>query len=481
MATINKKIMDILDGLELVYDIRESNSFIKDSSTYKGRSGYRRIGDTDTNGFFAAHIFNELGVFIKTADEKEINKILRQQAIKYGVQDYVYKRYAHIDNVIYINLCNGWVLRIDGKSIEKVTNTTANFIEHKNFSPIKNANTKYGDINLLRKHINVSDDEFKLIVVFMVNAIFHNAPQLILIITGVPGSSKSTMQAMIKEIVDPSIIVNQNQPHDVRDLIVSAANSYLLNFNNVTDLDTKIQNAFCTISTGGVAANRALNTNSDQHILNTKNPVIINGIVNPATREDMLQRSIIVNLPPIYDEQRKDEIEIKADFEQDLSKIRGGLYNIVKGVLAINESFIRPSTLNRMADFTLLGYKVEEVLQWEKGSFKAAYDLNLSISEHNLLERSEVSQSLIEYCQHSDFKGTLAELLGEMNHFSTHQINGFSVHQMTPRKLGAEIDKIANALFALHGIKVERLPRSGGKNLVSISRTKLLEPNHDNP
>ena len=278
---------------------------------------------------------------------------------------------------------------------------------------------------------------------------------------------------MIKEIVDPSIIVNQNQPHDVRDLIVSAANSYLLNFNNVTDLDTKIQNAFCTISTGGVAANRALNTNSDQHILNTKNPVIINGIVNPATREDMLQRSIIINLPPIYDEQRKDEIEIKADFELDLSKIRGGLYNIVKGVLAINESFVCPSTLNRMADFTLLGNKVEEVLQWEKGSFKAAYDLNLSISEHNLLERSEVSQSLIEYCQHGDFKGTLAELLVEMNYFS--------VHQMTPRKLGAEIDKIANALFALHGIKVERLPRSGGKNLVSISRKKELEPNHDNP
>ena len=67
MATINKKIMDILYPYKLVFDPRESNSFIEDNITYKGYLTYRRIGDADTNGFLALLIFNQLEVIIKTS------------------------------------------------------------------------------------------------------------------------------------------------------------------------------------------------------------------------------------------------------------------------------------------------------------------------------------------------------------------------------------------------------------------------------
>jgi len=46
------------------------------------------------------------------------------------------------------------------------------------------------------------------------------------------------------------------------------------------------QDALCTLSTGGGYASRQLYTNSDEHVMETKRPVMINGINAIATQPD---------------------------------------------------------------------------------------------------------------------------------------------------------------------------------------------------
>ena len=45
-------------------------------------------------------------------------------------------------------------------------------------------------------------------------------------------------------------------------------------------------------------------------------PVILNGITDVATRPDLLDRALVVSLPPIPDEERRPEAELWSEFEQ---------------------------------------------------------------------------------------------------------------------------------------------------------------------
>ncbi|MGZ6416244.1 MAG: hypothetical protein ACXVDW_18800 [Bacteroidia bacterium] len=471
MAAINQKLMNIINKLELVYDKNSNKSYIKDYSTYDGGVVCRGINETSTNGYILKFINDaDKDIFINRSQEKEVNKILQHKAKHEGKVRRVYKRFGYVNKKVYVNIGNGCSLIIAKDDIKKVKNKNVCFVEHNNISPIDKFDIENGDIDLLRKYFVVNDDEFILVVVFMINTFFHKNPQLILNITGAPGSIKSSVVKMIKKILDPSIITIQNPPVNSKDLIVSAGNSYLLGFDNVSKLHEDIQNIFCNITTGGVSADRALTTDGDQYIIKTKNPILLTSINCSFMRQDVLQRTIIVQNHPISKEQRKTEESVKLEFRKDLPKIRGGLYRIVKGVLSIKEQFEGVKELTRMADFDRLGQMVEKVIEWPEGSFKAAYDLNLSIAQSSLIEESELAQAIIIFTQTQDFRGTFSDFGKELNRISLIKIT-------TPRKLSADIDKVSDALYALHGIKVERLNRAGGKNIVSVSRVNLLSNN----
>jgi hypothetical protein len=461
MSSIDKKIMEFLESFELVYDKENDKSYLQEKMTY-GKAVCRQIGHPDTNAVILDLIYKKTEVFINDKEKKDINNLLNYKAKNSENISVVYKRFADGTNRVFVYLGKGKILYIGKNSIKEIKTNNIFFSELKNIKPIDEYDIENGDIQLLKKHINVRVDEFKLIVAFMVNAMFQNKPQLILSINGPSGISKSTISERIKTIVDPSLITLQNQPHDAKDLIASAENSYLLCFNNMSEITPKIQNIFCTISTGGVNADRAMYTNNKQSIVITKNPIIINGISNPLTQDDALNRAIIIRPQAIAKEQRKTEAEINSDFGEDLAKIRGGLYNLVRKILAIQEDFERPTSLNRMADFHLLGCMLEQVSEWKEGSFTVAYDRNLSLARKMIIEESEIAIALVEICEQGKFKGTYKDLLEKL---------GEIIHcKISARALSNQLDRLSDSLLSVHGIRIIKNGHSKNGNTLTIEK-----------
>lgn len=84
----------------------------------------------------------------------------------------------------------------------------------------------YDDLNTLRQFVNVSsDDEWHLLVVWILSIMRPRGPYPVLCLLGEQGSGKSTLVRMIRTLTDPSVSPVRSEPHEVRDLLISARNS----------------------------------------------------------------------------------------------------------------------------------------------------------------------------------------------------------------------------------------------------------------
>src|SRR5215208_4286958 len=101
-------------------------------------------------------------------------------------------------------------------------------------------------------------------------------------------------------------------------------------------------------------------------------PVILNGITDVVSRPDLLDRALIVSLPPIPEQERRSEAELWREFEQARPAILASLFDAVSGALSSVED-VRLEGMPRMADFALWATAAEEALGWDSGAFMAAY------------------------------------------------------------------------------------------------------------
>jgi hypothetical protein len=92
-------------------------------------------------------------------------------------------------------------------------------------------------IEHLRGFVNVeSDDDFLLLVAWLVAALRPRGPYPIAIVGGEQGSAKSTCARVLCALVDPNVAPVRSAPKDERDLAVAAHNNRVLSFDNLSVL-----------------------------------------------------------------------------------------------------------------------------------------------------------------------------------------------------------------------------------------------------
>ena len=156
-----------------------------------------------------------------------------------------------------------------------------------------------GDVDKLWKHINIPAHRQPLVLAWLLDSLRPDTPFPVLELTGEMGSAKSSAQRRLRDLVDPHEVPLRARPKTVEDIHVAASGSYLVSYENLSNLTPDQQDAFCIISTGGGFATRALYTNGDEFVLRCKNPVIFNGI-NPVTSQsDLIDRAISVELAAV--------------------------------------------------------------------------------------------------------------------------------------------------------------------------------------
>ncbi len=149
----------------------------------------------------------------------------------------------------------------------------------------------------------------------------------------------------------------------------------MLCFDNLSGLRPWFSDALCRLSSGGGFSARELYTDSEEVLFNATRPVILNGIDDIATRQDLIDRSLVLTLPPIPEEKRQLEACVWAKFNEARPKILGALLDAVSMALKRFDD-VKLSSYPRMADFTQWVTAAEPALNWPEGSFVAAYNGN---------------------------------------------------------------------------------------------------------
>jgi len=301
----------------------------------------------------------------------------------------------------------------------------------------------------------------------------RRGPFPILTLNGEQGSCKSSASAVLRNLVDPNAASLRSGPRDERDLFIAANNSWIVVLDNLSHLADWLSDTLCRLATGGGLATRQLYTDLNETIINAQRPIVLNGIAELATRGDLLDRSIVISLPALDTEQRRDEAEFWSEFELAKPRLLGALL----GALAASLAQLPTARLvrkPRMADFALFGVAVERALGWSPGTFIKAYESNRGGANSSALEASPVALAVHSLAgQGHIFEGTATELLDELSSYVDERIKNHRSWPDSGWRLSCILRRLAPNLRA-SGVDVafgERTPDQKRARIIKVRST----------
>jgi hypothetical protein len=329
-----------------------------------------------------------------------------------------------------------------------------------------------GDLTELRPFLNPgSEENWRLMLAWLTFALQPQGPFPVLVVQGEQGSAKSTTSRILRALIDPSISELRMLPKDPQDLMVAAKNSWVLAYDNLSGMPNWLSDGLCSLSTGSAYTTRALYTADEETVIRATRPVIVNGIDDMTTRPDLADRAVVLSLPTIAPEQRREEREFWSTFESSKPRILGALYSAMSAGLRSRLS-IRLTCRPRMADFAAWGVALEHALGWPPGAFLDAYQRNLSESSIAALDADSVAMAVLTLMNEggSGWEGTVGALLAELEQRVSPERRGKSWPR-SPQSLTNRMRRAAPALRR-EGLDLRQPPRSRQGALWSIRRLR---------
>lgn len=211
-----------------------------------------------------------------------------------------------------------------------------------------------------------------MIVAWLIQAASPDAPYPFLNLEGEQVSAKSTASKLLRSVIDPSVAPIRTLPRNERDLLISAINSRILAYDNQSGLTDQVSESLDRLSSGSGISSKELYTNGSKFILNAANPIILTGIDQIATRNDLADRSITIYLPAISDDQRVLERRLWPQFEIMQPRLLGCICDALSCALR-RQNQVELDRMLRMADFAYWVTAAEPALQRQPGEFLQAY------------------------------------------------------------------------------------------------------------
>jgi hypothetical protein len=343
---------------------------------------------------------------------RDVITVLDARALTVGQRHKVYVRVAEAEDAIWIDLGREdyKVVRIDRDGYAVVDTAPVRFYRPAGQQPSPLPESG-GSLEELRPFLNLNGDaDWYVLVPLLVAYLRAVGPYPVCDIEGEQGASKSSTARIIRLLIDPAVAGLRSMPRDERDLVIAATKAHLLAFDNLSGLPAWFSDALCRVSTGGGLGTRELYTNKDEVLFDLMRPVLVNGINELPTRADLRDRTVVLELPPIPEERRRDEAEYWSSFEAVYPRLLGALYELVSGVLR-ELPRVRLKTAPRMADFARICAAVERVMGWPAGTSVDAYASNRRDAVSRSIEHDVVAAAVLKLVESSSWAGTPAELL----------------------------------------------------------------------
>src|SRR5262245_60411988 len=214
--------------------------------------------------------------------------VLEGKALYDGPEYPVYTRLAAVNGTIYLDLGNpAWqAVEITPTSWQVMSTPPVKFRRAKGMLPLPVPATG-GSLQRLRQFTNLShDNDWRLVVSWLLAALRPTGPYPVLVVYGEQGSAKSSLVRVLRALVDPNTAALRTTSREERDLVIAATNGWLIALDNLSHLPDWLSDALCRLATGSGFATRELYTDADETIFAAQRPIVLNGIAEVATRVD---------------------------------------------------------------------------------------------------------------------------------------------------------------------------------------------------
>jgi hypothetical protein len=310
-----------------------------------------------------------------------------------------------------------------------------------------------GSIDLLRPYVNLSEQDFRLLIIWLTAALRLAGPYPILVLYGEQGSAKSTLAKLVRLLIDPQSCSLLAQPRSTRELISTAVNGWLLAYDNLSVMPDWLSDSLCRLADGAGFGTSAVSSGDEQSKIHAQRPVVLNGIEEFVRRGDLSARCVFLRLPPIPPTSRRSEQEYWASFKYDYPRMLGGLLDAVVGGLRVLPTIDLP-TVPRMADFAYWGEAASRGLGWAPDLFLSVYTSNRREATEEALQESAVGAAILELARGlRQWSGTAAELHDALTTIVGKNVAASARWPKTSSWLSKELRRISSRL-GIHGLSI---------------------------
>ena len=249
--------------------------------------------------------------------------------------------------------------------------------------------------------LNIQGDENRLLLkCYIISLFIPDIPKVVLILHGEQGSAKTTLEELIKMLVDPGKSKTLTFQRDVTEFIQQLAHNYVAAYDNISIIREWISDLLCRAVTGSGFSKRMLYTDDDDFIYNIMRCILLNGITIAATKADLLDRSLTIHLEQIKDTERRKKEDVEHQFEKIKPQLLGYIFDMLVKVLKWkkeNGSF--SINLSRMADWTEYSEIIARCMGYKENEFLNTYKKNIGLQSDEVINASPVATALIRFME----------------------------------------------------------------------------------
>jgi hypothetical protein len=328
-----------------------------------------------------------------------------------------------------------------------------------------------GKIEELRELLNLGDDDdFLLLIGWVLSVLYPRGPQPVLQLLGEQGSAKSSAARLLRSLVDPNTLPLRAAPKDQDELLIAARNSAIIAYDNLSSVPRWLSDALCRLATGGGLSKRELYTDADEVLLNARRPALLTGITDIATASDLLDRCITVTLPPIPSAQRRSERDLAAIIARAQPRVLGALLNAaVIGLQRVDTLVLDRAP--RLADFATWVEACAPGLGWEPNHFVDVFTQNRMTADAIAIEATAIGPAILTFMtERSSWEGTASDLLAALKAVVPEATTKEPDWPKRANRVSSQLRRLAPNLRQL-GIDFRQKRGSQGRRLMALTRS----------
>lgn len=262
-----------------------------------------------------------------------------------------------------------------------------------------------GNLRLIEKYLRLAEKEKQLLIIWICSTFFPEIPHPIPNAYGDKGSTKSTSFAILRKIIDPSIMLSFKMPDDKQEFARICDQHYLLPIDNLSTVPDWLSDEMCRVIYGSGLDKRELFTDDDAVIRFYRRCIALNGINVPARKPDLMDRSILLKFVRVPKRERKSEYILWAEFERDMPSILGGIFDIISKAMRERPN-VHLVELPRMADFSVWGEAISRAMGYPAMSFVDAYNENIEAQNKEAIAGHILGSIILKIVDDGGFDGT---------------------------------------------------------------------------